>query len=391
MKRSHTGNVRLHDSISEEGFHYLVFDLVTGGELFEDIVAREYYSEADASHCIHQILESVNHIHQHDIVHRDLKPENLLLASKCKGAAVKLADFGLAIEVQGEQQAWFGFAGTPGYLSPEVLRKDPYGKPVDIWACGVILYILLVGYPPFWDEDQHKLYQQIKAGAYDFPSPEWDTVTPEAKNLINQMLTINPAKRITADQALKHPWVCQRSTVASMMHRQETVECLRKFNARRKLKGAILTTMLVSRNFSGNTLTKMMRILFGGAAAAEFCNVPRLLQGWLHLLTSLPPAPPLPQLGRLGHAARTPPCAAAAGSCASRWGMLAADWPPWLCGSSVHSETVSPQLAGRAPPPPRLPRAPPAWPGKEAVAWDVELGSRRFSSRSHPPESLACL
>ncbi|XP_037128472.1 calcium/calmodulin-dependent protein kinase type II subunit gamma isoform X10 [Syngnathus acus] len=246
----HPNIVRLHDSISEEGFHYLVFDLVTGGELFEDIVAREYYSEADASHCINQILESVSHIHQHDIVHRDLKPENLLLASKMKGAAVKLADFGLAIEVQGDQQAWFGFAGTPGYLSPEVLRKDPYSKPVDIWACGVILYILLVGYPPFWDEDQHKLYQQIKAGAYDFPSPEWDTVTPEAKNLINQMLTINPAKRITADQALKHPWVCQRSTVASMMHRQETVECLRKFNARRKLKGAILTTMLVSRNFS---------------------------------------------------------------------------------------------------------------------------------------------
>ncbi|KAM6963977.1 calcium/calmodulin-dependent protein kinase type II subunit gamma-like isoform 8-T8 [Tautogolabrus adspersus] len=246
----HPNIVRLHDSISEEGFHYLVFDLVTGGELFEDIVAREYYSEADASHCISQILESVNHIHQHDIVHRDLKPENLLLASKMKGAAVKLADFGLAIEVQGDQQAWFGFAGTPGYLSPEVLRKDPYGKPVDIWACGVILYILLVGYPPFWDEDQHKLYQQIKAGAYDFPSPEWDTVTPEAKNLINQMLTINPAKRITAEQALKHPWICHRSTVASMMHRQETVECLRKFNARRKLKGAILTTMLVSRNFS---------------------------------------------------------------------------------------------------------------------------------------------
>ncbi|XP_076007073.1 calcium/calmodulin-dependent protein kinase (CaM kinase) II beta 1 isoform X8 [Genypterus blacodes] len=250
----HPNIVRLHDSISEEGFHYLLFDLVTGGELFEDIVAREYYSEADASHCIHQILESVHHIHQHDIVHRDLKPENLLLASKCKNAAVKLADFGLAIEVQGEQQAWFGFAGTPGYLSPEVLRKEAYGKPVDIWACGVILYILLVGYPPFWDEDQHKLYQQIKAGAYDFPSPEWDTVTPEAKNLINQMLTINPTKRITAQEALKHPWVCQRSTVASMMHRQETVECLKKFNARRKLKGAILTTMLVSRNFSAKTL-----------------------------------------------------------------------------------------------------------------------------------------
>ncbi|XP_008991044.1 calcium/calmodulin-dependent protein kinase type II subunit delta isoform X26 [Callithrix jacchus] len=246
----HPNIVRLHDSISEEGFHYLVFDLVTGGELFEDIVAREYYSEADASHCIQQILESVNHCHLNGIVHRDLKPENLLLASKSKGAAVKLADFGLAIEVQGDQQAWFGFAGTPGYLSPEVLRKDPYGKPVDMWACGVILYILLVGYPPFWDEDQHRLYQQIKAGAYDFPSPEWDTVTPEAKDLINKMLTINPAKRITASEALKHPWICQRSTVASMMHRQETVDCLKKFNARRKLKGAILTTMLATRNFS---------------------------------------------------------------------------------------------------------------------------------------------
>ncbi|XP_008991045.1 calcium/calmodulin-dependent protein kinase type II subunit delta isoform X28 [Callithrix jacchus] len=252
----HPNIVRLHDSISEEGFHYLVFDLVTGGELFEDIVAREYYSEADASHCIQQILESVNHCHLNGIVHRDLKPENLLLASKSKGAAVKLADFGLAIEVQGDQQAWFGFAGTPGYLSPEVLRKDPYGKPVDMWACGVILYILLVGYPPFWDEDQHRLYQQIKAGAYDFPSPEWDTVTPEAKDLINKMLTINPAKRITASEALKHPWICQRSTVASMMHRQETVDCLKKFNARRKLKGAILTTMLATRNFSAKSLLK---------------------------------------------------------------------------------------------------------------------------------------
>lgn len=246
----HPNIVRLHDSIQEENYHYLVFDLVTGGELFEDIVAREFYSEADASHCIQQILESVNHCHQNGVVHRDLKPENLLLASKQRGAAVKLADFGLAIEVQGDQQAWFGFAGTPGYLSPEVLKKEPYGKAVDIWACGVILYILLVGYPPFWDEDQHRLYAQIKAGAYDYPSPEWDTVTPEAKNLINQMLTVNPSKRIRSDEALKHPWICQRERVASMVHRQETVDCLKKFNARRKLKGAILTTMLVSRNFS---------------------------------------------------------------------------------------------------------------------------------------------
>uniref|UniRef100_A0A8C6SGT3 calcium/calmodulin-dependent protein kinase n=1 Tax=Neogobius melanostomus TaxID=47308 RepID=A0A8C6SGT3_9GOBI len=267
----HPNIVRLHDSISEEGFHYLVFDLVTGGELFEDIVAREYYSEADASHCIQQILEAVLHCHQMGVVHRDLKPENLLLASKLKGAAVKLADFGLAIEVQGDQQAWFGFAGTPGYLSPEVLRKDPYGKPVDMWACGVILYILLVGYPPFWDEDQHRLYQQIKAGAYDFPSPEWDTVTPEAKDLINKMLTINPAKRVTATDALKHPWICQRSTVASMMHRQETVECLKKFNARRKLKVFIPLLPCRVTLFSSNSSSLHSRCSSGVKSAACLC------------------------------------------------------------------------------------------------------------------------
>jgi len=258
-KLQHPNIVRLHESIQEESYHYLVFDLVTGGELFEDIVAREFYSEADASHCIQQILESVNHCHHNNVVHRDLKPENLLLASKAKGAAVKLADFGLAIEVQGDAQCWFGFAGTPGYLSPEVLKKEPYGKPVDIWACGVILYILLVGYPPFWDEDQHRLYAQIKAGAYDYPSPEWDTVTPDAKNLINSMLTVNHAKRITAAEALKHPWICQRERVASVVHRQETVDCLRKFNARRKLKGAmfnVLSTMTMTNLKSRSIVTK---------------------------------------------------------------------------------------------------------------------------------------
>ncbi|KAG8519448.1 Calcium/calmodulin-dependent protein kinase type II subunit delta, partial [Galemys pyrenaicus] len=170
------------------------------------------------------------------VVHRDLKVSRALDPPPLSSSPAPVTDCSAAV-MPGEapRSARSRFAGTPGYLSPEVLRKDPYGKPVDMWACGVILYILLVGYPPFWDEDQHRLYQQIKAGAYDFPSPEWDTVTPEAKDLINKMLTINPAKRITASEALKHPWICQRSTVASMMHRQETVDCLKKFNARRKL------------------------------------------------------------------------------------------------------------------------------------------------------------
>ncbi|CAK8696870.1 calcium/calmodulin-dependent protein kinase type II delta chain-like isoform X2 [Clavelina lepadiformis] len=246
----HPNIVRLHASIPEDGLHYLVFDLVTGGELFEDIVAREYYSEADASHCIQQILDAVWQCHQSGIIHRDLKPENLLLASKEKGAIVKLADFGLAVETADDQIHWYGFAGTPGYLAPEVLRKEPYGKPVDLWACGVILYILLVGYPPFWDDNQDKLYEQIKKGAYDFPSPEWDTVTKEAKDLIKRLLTIDTSERITAYEALRHPWISQRERIASHIHRQDTVDQLKTFNARRKLKGAILTTILATKNFS---------------------------------------------------------------------------------------------------------------------------------------------
>jgi len=245
----HPNIVRLHASISEGSYHYLVFDLVTGGELFEDIVAREFYSEVDASNCIRQVLEAVCHCHQTGVIHRDLKPENLLLASKEKGAVVKLADFGLAVEVSNDEPRWFGFAGTPGYLSPEVLRKEPYGKAVDLWACGVILYILLVGYPPFWDDDQNRLYEQIKAGKYEFTSPEWDTVTDEAKDLIRKMLKTNPADRITAIDALHHPWISQSERIASHIHRQQTVDAMKAWNARRKLKGAIIT-MIASRNFS---------------------------------------------------------------------------------------------------------------------------------------------
>ncbi|OAF69352.1 hypothetical protein A3Q56_02905 [Intoshia linei] len=196
-----------------------------------------------------QILDSVQYCHENNTIHRDLKPENLLLADK-SNFLIKLADFGLAIEVSGDKQEWHGFAGTPGYLSPEVLCKNAYGKPVDIWACGVILYILLVGYPPFWDEDQSRLYQLIKAGQYKFSSPEWDTVTDEAKQLISRMLTVNPKKRITAIEAMQHSWISHRECIASTIHRQQTVDCLKKFNAKRKLKGVILTTILATKNFS---------------------------------------------------------------------------------------------------------------------------------------------
>lgn len=237
----HPNIVRLRDSFIGPTTRYMVFDLVTGGELFEDIVAREYYSEKDASFCMQQIMESLKYCHDQRIIHRDLKPENLLLASKKRGAAVRLADFGLAVEMdEGKEVCWYGFAGTPGYLSPEVLEHQPYGKAVDVWACGVILYILLVGYPPFWEESRQKLYDTIKRGQYDYPSPEWDSVAREAKNLIDRMLVVDPTKRITVEGVLRHPFIAQRERVASGLNRQQTMDKMRGFNARRKLVGAIL-------------------------------------------------------------------------------------------------------------------------------------------------------
>jgi len=241
QKLRHENIIRLHETMNDEKnhYHYMIFDLITGGELFEDIVAREFYSERDASRCIQQILEAVNYCHRNNIIHRDLKPENLLLASKSTGAAIKLADFGLAVETVNDNVEYFGFAGTPGYLSPEVIKKEKYGKAVDVWAIGVILYILLVGYPPFWNEDTKHLYETIKKGEYNFPSPEWDTVSREVKQLIDSMLNVDPTKRITAAGALHHPWVSNREKVAQAVHRQATVDCIRKFNARRKMKAAM--------------------------------------------------------------------------------------------------------------------------------------------------------
>ena len=242
----HANIASMYKHYSHPDNYYMVFELITGGELFDDIVKREFYSEEDASKAIRQILEAINYCHDQQIVHRDLKPENLLLSSKVHPADIKVADFGLAIELEHPTAfSWYGFAGTPGYLSPEVIKRESYGRPVDTWAIGVILYILLVGYPPFWDEVQERLYKQIKEGKYDFPKPEWDTVSKSAKDLIVRMLTVNPHNRITIADSLEHPWV--KGKEASKIHRQETLRQMKTFNARRKLRSAVNVNIFLNR------------------------------------------------------------------------------------------------------------------------------------------------
>ena len=254
---NHKNIVRLHEVYLDLSQTFLVLDFLSGGELFDDIIDRSHYTETDASICIQQVLEAVSHCHDSGIVHRDLKPENLLLASKSKNALIKLADFGIAVQLKGANKAWFGFAGTPGYLSPEVIQREDYGRGIDIWACGVILYILLCGYPPFSNEDQRDLFRSITECRYEFHPQEWDTVTPKAKELIENMLHINQNKRPSAEKLLTHPWIRERSETASNHNRQKTIGALRRFNAKRKLKGAVHSIMAINRlGFDTNEVKK---------------------------------------------------------------------------------------------------------------------------------------
>ena len=178
---------------------------------------------------------------------RDIKPENLLLNNKESNSSLKLGNFGLALHIPEYTPGYHKVAGTLGYFAPEIVNKERYGKPVDLWACGVILYILLVGYPPFWDDNEKTLSKVISRGEYEFYSPEWDSITDKAKSLINRLLSCDPDKRITAKSALQHPWVHDREHFASKIHHQGTIHGLQKFNARRKLKGAIISTICTNR------------------------------------------------------------------------------------------------------------------------------------------------
>ncbi|OCT65497.1 hypothetical protein XELAEV_180417364mg, partial [Xenopus laevis] len=148
---------------------------VTGGELFDRIIERGYYTEKDASQLIRQVLDAVQYLHNMGIVHRDLKPENLLYATPFEDSKIMISDFGLSKIEDGGMMATA--CGTPGYVAPELLEQKPYGKAVDVWAIGVISYILLCGYPPFYDENDSELFNQILKAEYEFDSPYWDDIS----------------------------------------------------------------------------------------------------------------------------------------------------------------------------------------------------------------------
>ncbi|XP_071160369.1 peripheral plasma membrane protein CASK-like isoform X26 [Mytilus edulis] len=246
LKHQHI--VELLETYSSEGMLYMVFEYMDGADLCFEIVKRAslgfVYSEAVSSHYLRQILEAVRYCHANNIIHRDLKPHCVLLASKENSAPVKLGGFGVAIQLPESGELSGGRIGTPQFMAPEIVNRQPYGKPVDMWGCGIMMFILLGGYPPYVGTKDN-LFHQIVQGKYHLRK-HWMTISNPAKDLLSKLLDVNPNDRITIEEALQHPWIKDRSRIPKV-HLQETVEELKKFNARRKLKGAIMAAVSSSK------------------------------------------------------------------------------------------------------------------------------------------------
>lgn len=243
---NHPHIVRLIDVYETDKHLCLIMELVTGGELFDRIVERGSYTERDASMLMLALMRAVQYLHEKGIAHRDIKPENILYETPSPSATIKLSDFGLS-KVLDTKQMMQTCCGTPGYVAPEVLSYKGYGPEVDMWSLGVLLYILLCGFPPFYDENDSALFAQIQSGQYEFISPYWDEISAEAKDLISHLLVVDPKKRYTATQALNHPWFTVSLPTASL---DSVKDNLAKGRKNKRFAGAVRAIML------GNALLK---------------------------------------------------------------------------------------------------------------------------------------
>uniref|UniRef100_A0A8D3CCS8 Calcium/calmodulin-dependent protein kinase IGb n=1 Tax=Scophthalmus maximus TaxID=52904 RepID=A0A8D3CCS8_SCOMX len=239
----HDNVVRMEDFYESRTHYYLIMELVSGGELFDRILDRGVYSEKDASSVIKQVLQAVSYLHQNGVVHRDLKPENILYYSHDENSKVMISDFGLSKMV--DNGVMSTACGTPGYVAPEVLAQKPYSKAVDCWSIGVITYILLCGYPPFYEESETRLFSKIMKAQYEFDSPFWDDISESAKDFTRNMMQKDPNMRFTTDQALRHPWIIGKTARSHDIYYSVSVQIQKNF-AKSKWKQAINAAVAIN-------------------------------------------------------------------------------------------------------------------------------------------------
>eukprot|EP00298_Acanthocystis_sp_HF-20_P017063 c21659_g4_i2.p1 GENE.c21659_g4_i2~~c21659_g4_i2.p1 ORF type:complete len:479 (+),score=221.09 c21659_g4_i2:35-1438(+) len=237
----HKHVVRLYEVVHTETSVVMALELLSGGELFDRIVAREKYTENDAKEVAVPILQAINYLHLHGIVHRDLKPENLIFDRPGEDATLKLTDFGFATILQSNRKLT-GACGTPEYVAPEILNDESYDCAVDLWSCGVVIYILLCGFPPFYGETESEMFDKICAAQYSFPSPYWDLVSDEAKSIIESLLVLDPTKRLTAATALEHPWL-KHTTESLSVDLSIALNEIKRYQATRKFRKAVIAIL----------------------------------------------------------------------------------------------------------------------------------------------------
>jgi len=236
LKHDHI--IQLYDVFDERSYIYLVTEQMLGGELFDRIVQKAYYNEKTARDLCKILFESIAYCHSKRVAHRDLKPENLLLVSKDDDSQMKIADFGFAKKAP-DDECLSTQCGTPGYVAPEILEGVKYGLQADMWSLGVIVYILLGGYPPFIENTQKSLFRKIRRGEYEFHEQYWKSVSKGAKDLIGQLLTVDPKKRITAEGALNNPWITGNASFLAGNDLGVNLAEFKRFNAKRKFRGAV--------------------------------------------------------------------------------------------------------------------------------------------------------
>jgi len=228
----HPNVVKLFEVWEDKLKFYMVMEIMTGGELFDRIVEKDHYSEKEAADTIRPIVDAIRYCHNMGVAHRDLKPENLLYATKDPHSIIKISDFGLAKIY--DSSLMMTQCGTPSYVAPEVLEGKGYDETVDFWSIGIILYILLCGFPPFYDDDNDKLFELISKGKVEFPSPYWDNISDPAKDLIRRLLNVDPNKRLKSDDILSHPWMV--GDVTPRKNLPNITDKIREYNAKKKFK-----------------------------------------------------------------------------------------------------------------------------------------------------------